>query len=211
MPDRDAILKQVYQAAGDTKKLSESYNQWAESYDADLAAMGYRYPFMITGTLGRYVARLDAEILDAGCGSGMIGEALYLVGYRNLSGIDISDGMLTRAAEKGVYKDLRRGVLGETLPYGDSSFDAVVSSGVMTIGHAPPECLLELARVVKSDGYFVFTIVKESWAGGYRDVAERLFAERVMTPVYNTRRFVVLPGARAEDRTEARVHVMKKL
>ena len=211
MPDRDAILKQVYEARGDTGKLSDSYDGWADSYDSDLAAMGYRYPFMITGTLGRYVSDLDAGILDAGCGSGVIGEALSLVGYRNLSGLDLSEGMLAKAALKGCYRDLRQEVLGKALSFGDASFDAIVSSGVMTIGHAPADCLLELARVLKSDGHFVLTIAEQSWQEGYRDTAQKLAADRIIMPIYSTRRFVVLPGARREEQSEARVHVMRKL
>lgn len=212
MADHDAILKKVYDAAGDTHALSEGYDDWADSYDADLSRMGYRYPFMMAGTLGRFVPDLSAKILDAGCGSGLVGEAYHLLGYHKLTGIDISDGMLQKAAAKGCYSELRREVLGERLSFEDSTFDVITSSGVMTAGHAPPECLTELARVLKSGGHMVVTISQPAWEGfGYRDACERLAADRVVSPLFNSARFVSLPGAAPEERHEASVHVMRKL
>lgn len=212
MSDHDDILKKVYEAAGDTEALSDSYDVWSESYDADLSAMGYRYPFMMAGTLGRFVPDLGSRILDAGCGSGMIGEAFSLLGYRNLTGIDISEGMLAKAAAKGCYRELRREVLGERLSFDGSSFDTVTSSGVMTVGHAPPKCLVELARVLKSGGHMVVTISRPAWEDwGYRDATERLAADRVVSPLFNSAYFVSLPGAAPEERHEASVHVMRKL
>src|SRR5215217_8326125 len=71
-------------------------------------------------------------------------------GYRNLVGIDISDGMLARARERGVYADLRDQVLGETLDFADESFVAVVATGVFTAGHAPASAFIELLRVTRS-------------------------------------------------------------
>lgn len=212
MADHDAILKKVYDAAGDTEALSEGYDDWADSYDADLSRMGYRYPFMMAGTLGRFVPDLSAAILDAGCGSGLVGEAYYLLGYHNLTGIDISDGMLDKARAKGCYRDLRRETLGDPLSFESSSFDVITSSGVMTAGHAPPECLNELARVLKSGGHMVVTISQPAWEGfGYRDACERLAADRVVSPLFNSDYFVSLPGAAPEERHEASVHVMRKL
>ncbi|WP_417513743.1 class I SAM-dependent DNA methyltransferase [Minwuia sp.] len=211
MPDGDEFLRKVYASGGDVSSLSESYNSWSESYDADLSAMGYRYPFMVAGTLGRFVPDLGSRILDAGCGSGMIGQALSLVGYRNIVGIDISDGMLRMAATKACYIELRKEQLGERLGFSDAEFDTIVSSGVMTVGHAPPECLHELARVVKSGGHFVVTIVREAWEDGYRDMAQRMSAGRVLSPLFSTDYFTVLPGAGPDEQTEARVHVFRKL
>ncbi len=211
MSERDEILKQVYQASGDHSKLSASYDRWAATYDADLAAMGYRYPFMVAGTLGRFVPDLDSRILDAGCGSGMMGEALSLVGYRDISGIDLSNGMLARAGTKGCYRALKQQVLGERLDFADASFDTVVSAGVMTQGHAPAECLTELARIVKSGGHLVVTIERSAWEGSYRDVAQRMAADRIVTPLFSTDYFVVLPGAGPEEQNDSRVFVMRRL
>ena len=44
-------------------------------------------------------------MLDAGSGTGGGGELLFQRGYLNLTGMDISSGMLTEAKEKNIYKE----------------------------------------------------------------------------------------------------------
>ena len=60
---------------------------------------------------------LDGMILDAGAGTGGVGELLHHQGFLNLVGIDISSGMLNEALKKNVYSDLRVGILGEDLDF----------------------------------------------------------------------------------------------
>ena len=100
----------------------------------------------------------DARILDAGAGTGLVGKALSDAGYRNLTAIDMSPGMLEEARAKGVYRQLRRMVLGERLDFPDDNFDAVVSIGVLTLGHAPARSLDEMVRVTKPGGHVIFTL-----------------------------------------------------
>ena len=79
----------------------------------------------------------DAKVLDAGAGTGLVGERLCEAGYRDLVGIDLSPGMLAVARGKDVYRELRQTNLGESLAFPDDAFDAVISVGVFTTGHAP--------------------------------------------------------------------------
>lgn len=155
MSDLDHWLERVY-SAGSTTENRRIYDDWAESYDADVSSGGYAYAPMAAGLFGRYVPPGETPILDAGCGSGIIGAALARLGYANLTGIDLSDGMLRAAGLKGVYRDLRQRVLGEPLDFEDGTFQAVVCTGVFTPGHAPPESLDELVRVTAKGGVFIF-------------------------------------------------------
>lgn len=211
MADRKDRLARVYAAEGDPDRLIESYDQWATAYDADLHAMGYRHPVAVAGTLARFAPDLEITILDAGCGSGLVGEALHLLGYARIVGIDLSEGMLEQAAAKGCYDDLQQAMLGEELEYEDGTFDAVVSAGVMTVGHAPPECLWELARATRPGGHLVVAISKEAWEDGYRDAAERLAADHKISPLFRTHHYVALPGAPEDGRVACRVHVMRRI
>ena len=211
MAKRDEILARVYAAGGDPEKLIDSYDVWASRYDSDLHAMGYRHPVLVAGTLARFNPELEASILDAGCGSGLLGEALDLLGYSPIVGVDLSESMLEQASAKGCYADLQQVMLGEELEYEDATFDAVVSAGVMTVGHAPAESLWELARVTRPGGHLVVAIAREAWENGYRDVAERLAADHKITPLFRTRHYVALPGAPESDRVESRVHVFRRL
>ena len=129
------------------EQLLEQYDTWATQYDADLAASGYRMPPVVAGLVVRHLSDTSAPILDAGSGTGLLGEALNVLGYTNLTALDISGGMLKVAASKGIYRATRQMALGEHLDFPDECFDGVVAMGVLTIGHAPPSSLDELVRI----------------------------------------------------------------
>jgi len=75
--------------------------------------------------------------------------------------------MLAEAARKSVYGSLAEARLGERLPYADGAYDAVVSSGVLTTGHAPASSLDELVRVTRPGGHVVFTLRSDTTPPGY--------------------------------------------
>ena len=58
------------------EELAERYDQWAKDYDSELEKyFAYRGPQMATELFTRYVHK-EARILDAGAGTGIIGEIL---------------------------------------------------------------------------------------------------------------------------------------
>jgi SAM-dependent methyltransferase len=75
-----------------------------------------------------------------------------------MTGIDISQGMLDVAAQKGVYKELHRMELGLPLDFPTGHFDATICIGSFGPGHAPASSLNELILVTKPGGDFVFNI-----------------------------------------------------
>ncbi|NEQ86776.1 MAG: class I SAM-dependent methyltransferase, partial [Moorea sp. SIO2I5] len=105
----------------------------------------------------KYVPR-NAQILDVGAGTGVVGQWLQEEGFHNLVGIDMSEGMLTEAKRKNIYTELRLMVLGEPLDFPSATFDAVTACGVFTYGHAPSRSFDELIRVTKPGGYIIFTL-----------------------------------------------------
>jgi predicted TPR repeat methyltransferase len=161
---RDERLERVYSARS-TRELAESYDEWAGEYERDMLVLGYTIPAVAAGFAGRYVPP-EGRVLDAGVGTGILGDVLRVLEYRDLTGIDLSKGMLERAREKGAYRELHRMVLGERLGFDDSAFDAVVSVGVFTEGHAPPESFDELVRVVKPGGWLVFSVRADVYENG---------------------------------------------
>ena len=161
MPDEASsrILQKVYNAKT-TEELEEAYDQWADDYDSHVTGFGYKSPAVAVGMLGRYVQDRNAPVLDAGTGTGLVGELLMAMGYRNLVGIDLSSGMLAKAQRTGAYKELRQMVLGETLDFQDNSFSASQSVGVFTAGHAPASAFDELTRVVAPGGHIIFSLLE---------------------------------------------------
>ena len=95
MSDVEHRLRQVYGAAS-SPELSKTYDGWAASYDEELLQTGYAHPAIICGLISRYVSDLAAPVLDAGVGTGNVGQLLHCLGYSNLHGFDMSEGMLAK-------------------------------------------------------------------------------------------------------------------
>ena len=163
MNKRRAIHDRVLQADSPAE-LGRAYAQWAEDYDADLVQrMGYAAPGVAAAQLQALVRDRDARILDAGCGTGLVGEALHALGYRALIGLDYSEAMLEQARRKAVYRSVHQGDLMARLDFEDAAFDAVICVGTFTLGHIGPSAFGELLRVVRPGGHLCFTVRDEAW------------------------------------------------
>jgi SAM-dependent methyltransferase len=150
-------VKWIYSST-DNKELAERYDQWAKDYDADLNdAFGWLGPQRAVEFFDRYVAK-NAKILDAGVGTGLVGKILAKKGFTDLTAMDLSKGMLEVAQTKGVYREFHQMVMGEPLAFATDFFDAVISVGVLTVGHAPADSFDELIRITKPGGYIVFSL-----------------------------------------------------
>ncbi|MDQ0325842.1 SAM-dependent methyltransferase [Rhodopseudomonas julia] len=172
------ILKRVYALAGDRDETRNVYAAWAKDYDTDtLRGMGYVAPKLAAAALADLVDD-TARVLDAGCGTGLVGEELSRHGLGAVDGIDLSPGMLEVAAEKNVYRNLDVADLTEALKIADDSYDAAISVGVFTSGHVGPEAIADLARVVKKDAPLVITVHENVWeAQAYPDALTRFEEE----------------------------------
>jgi len=154
----------------DNEELTERYDQWAKDYDTDLENdFAWRGPEITSGFFAKYVPK-EAKVLDAGAGTGLVGITLAQKGYRDIVAIDLSKGMLEEAGRKNVYRELRQMVMGEALDFSTDSFDAVISVGVLTLGHAPASSFDELIRITRPDGYIVFSLRPDVYEeGGFKE------------------------------------------
>jgi MFS family permease len=201
-------LDRLYGAA-DLDELRSEYDRIASAYDAELVdGMGYRSPAAVTA-VARRLLPAEARILDAGAGTGLLGVSLAEAGFTRLDGLDLSPGMLAVAARKNVYGDLREGRLGDALDYETGRFDGVVSAGVLTVGHAPAECLDELVRITRTGGHVIFTLRADQVPAGYLEKIAELESSRRWELVERGEEFQALPGAEPEVRV--RVWVFRVL
>ena len=152
------------------EELEERYDQWAKDYDADLERdSAWWGPEFAAEFFAKYVPK-EARILDAGAGTGLVGAVLSQKGYREIVAMDLSQGMLEEARKRNVYREFHQMVMGETLDFPTDSFGAVISIGVLTVGHAPASSLDELIRVTKPGGYIVFSLRPDVYEGsGFRE------------------------------------------
>ena len=158
------------------QELEERYDQWATEYDRDLAEdFAWNAPDNGARVLASLVPA-DANVLDAGAGTGLAGICLAAAGFTNMAAMDISQGMLDVAKEKNVYSSFHQMVMGDTLGFETDEFDAVISIGVFTLGHAPISSFDELVRVTKPGGYIVFSLRTDMVDDGYQDYFNKLEA-----------------------------------
>ena len=162
-------------AATSNQELEERYNDWASDYDKDLAEdFAWNAPRTASEVFGHHVAKTE-NILDAGAGTGLVAECLSEMGYQNIDAMDLSLGMLEEARKKGLYGQLHQMVLGETLGFDSQAFGAVISVGVFTLGHAPPESFNELVRITKAGGFIVFSLRTDVYEeNGFKQQQEAL-------------------------------------
>lgn len=74
-----------------------TYDSWTESYNEDIGKEKYTAPEIVSNYVVKHVGPqriISAAILDAGCGTGLVGQHLAKSGATYLDGIDLSPGML---------------------------------------------------------------------------------------------------------------------
>ncbi|MFQ5690355.1 MAG: class I SAM-dependent methyltransferase [Gemmatimonadota bacterium] len=144
-----------------TKGVLEEYGRLAPAYDR-------RWSFYIDRTVRETLRRLrvgpGARVLDVGCGTGALLEALAASRPEaQLWGVDASSQMLEVASRKlGPSVRLERGDA-ESLPFRDGAFDLVVSTNAFHYFHDPVRALAEMRRVLRAGGRVVIT----DWCDDY--------------------------------------------
>ncbi len=189
----EGALGAVYDAKS-PDEIARLYDGWADSYDAEMAKAGYRHPSICLALFARHVAIGSAPVLDAGAGTGLVGEWLGIIGYPEVEALDISKGMLAVAARKNIYSQLHEAALGQSLPFDDGHFAGIVSAGVFTTGHVGPDGLDELVRICRRGGAIVVTVKKTLWQEGFADKVDQLADSGRLAIADRTAPYVSMPG-----------------
>lgn len=196
-------LHRAYQSKT-VKELATYYDEWAPDYESHMRNVGYMHPAMISAMVGRHLSIGSGTVLDAGAGTGILGEILAALGHTDLVGIDASQKMLERAAEHGRYNTLKRMFLGRELDFENDRFDAVVSAGVFTDGHAPLDGFDELVRVTRPGGKLVFSVARGYLEGEFDEKSASLESAGAWKQIDSTRVYNSTPVG---DELLARVYV----
>lgn len=184
-PPTDLYLGQA-RASSSTQHCMKIYEKWASTYNDEVAneAQNYVAPVLAAqAALESSTTAADGVILDAGCGTGLVGQALALGGAKVIDGADLSPAMLKVARQTGVYRNLTQVDLTRRMAADDNTYDIVTCVGTFTLGHVGPDpALREFIRITKSNGIVVATILEEIWlSGGFKDEVEKLEAEGIAT------------------------------
>ena len=103
--------------------------------------------------------RPGQRVLDVGCGTGVVAVTAARLGAR-VTGLDLTPQLLERARENsrlaGVEIDWHEGDV-ELLPFGDASFDAIVSQYGHMLAPRPAVAVAEMLRVLTPGGTIAFS------------------------------------------------------
>ena len=165
--------------AKNSEELLDAYSKWATNYDNDtISGMGYVGPHVACSLLDHYLQSSKSKVLDAGCGTGLVGEVLAKMGYSSLDAMDYSQEMLDQAEEKGVYTRTFPADMNNPLDIGDNTYDASICVGTFTYAHVGPHAFEELVRVTRPGGYVCFTVRDGAYQEyGYRGKMLEMEAE----------------------------------
>jgi predicted TPR repeat methyltransferase len=185
-------LHRAYHAKS-SQETAGVYDDWAGEYEQHMKNVGYTHPAMVAAMVARHVAPTKDRVLDAGAGTGVLGEILTALGYPNIIGLDASAGMLKIANLKNNYLELTHQFLGQPLTFENDAFALVVSSGVFTQGHAPLEGLDELIRVTRSGGHLVFSVARTFLDGPFEQKRQQLEQAGLLQFMGDTKRYNSAP------------------
>lgn len=207
MSNNPARSLDVVYGAANAEEVADHYDDWADRYDSEMAVLGYRHPTICLALLTRFVPKDAGPILDAGAGTGLLGEWTAITGYDAVEALDISEKMLAVARGKKVYQACHVGMMGQTLPLEDDRFGAVVSAGVFTVGHVGPEGLDELVRITRPGGILILTIKDTLWRGDLGRRVQDMSDKGIWHVLEETPPYVSMPNR--PDTVPSRAVVLK--
>jgi predicted TPR repeat methyltransferase len=142
----------------DSDAVTAHYDDWAASYDAEIAENGYATPGRCAAALARHLEDKASPILDFGCGTGLSGLALAREGFTTIDGIDPSAEMLAQARSRGLYRNLTHIAPGADIPGTSGRYAAICAIGVIGVGAAPPAVMDQIMAALTPGGLFVFSL-----------------------------------------------------
>ena len=142
-----------------TDEVMKYYDEWGinNKYDKDMVDWAYSGPKETVDVFKKYAKNKNIKILDAGCGTGLVGIELKKNGYLNIDGIDLSKKLL-ELVPPNYYQKLSQIDLNKSLEIENNTYGAIMCVGTFTFGHVKPNALDEFIRISKNKALICFTI-----------------------------------------------------
>ena len=136
------------------------FDDYAERFDESLLIqLHYKLPFLIK----EIILKIDPartkfdKVIDLGCGTGLSGEDLQGIS-NNLTGIDISENMISKANELGVYDSLIAGDIVEKLDLSKEKYDLFIALDVFIYIGEITSMLNAVKKCANKNSFFIFSI-----------------------------------------------------
>jgi len=159
MTKKDTINKLPIYKLQTPKEVLEYYKHWTDNnkYNKDMIEWNYTAPKEAVEAVKKYASNKNFKILDAGCGTGLVGVELKKFGYSHIDGVDFSQDMLD-LVPRDIYRNLQKVDLNVDLKFRDNTYDIIICVGTFTYGHVKAHALDEFIRITKDKGLICFTI-----------------------------------------------------
>lgn len=133
--------------------LKRQYGSLAGAYDQNQLHQSFseRMARFLLGVVGNMSGK---RILDAGCGTGLLGTRLEAA---RLVGIDLSPDMLAKARARGIYAELVEGDMAGAMADRADRFDIVASSCALYHLADLASFFRQSARILVPGGYLLFS------------------------------------------------------
>jgi predicted TPR repeat methyltransferase len=143
------------------ENIAEHYDELSNHYEDIYLMVGYHDPLKCAELTKEIFGESteDKQVLDMGCGTGLVGQYLKERGFKHVVGVDASKGMLEKAKEKESYSELKELFLGlpDTFPEEyRGRFDAITAAGILAEGHLDNKVFDEMILALKTGGYAIF-------------------------------------------------------
>ena len=159
MTKKDTISKLPIYKLQTPEEVLEYYKHWTDNnkYNKDMIEWNYTAPKEAVEVVKKYASNKNFKILDAGCGTGLVGVELKKFGYSHIDGVDFSQDMLDLVPQD-IYRNLQKVDLNVDLKFRDNTYDVIICVGTFTYGHVKAHALDEFIRITKDKGLICFTI-----------------------------------------------------
>jgi predicted TPR repeat methyltransferase len=138
--------------------VSALFDEYADRFDSALVSgLGYRLPSIVAQRVRALVPSLKLDLLDLGCGTGLLGAALGRIdGF--FVGVDLSEKMLQQAAKHQIYSRLHVAEIVEALSATASDeYDVIVANDVLVYLADLNAFARETHRVLRATGTAIFS------------------------------------------------------
>ena len=151
----------------DARYVRHLFDQFSAQYDSRmLEQLNYRAPAILR-ELAEFLglgAKKDYAILDLGCGTGLMGEAVRDLAAR-LDGVDLSPAMIEKARARGVYDKLTVADISTWLAEPGHRYDLIFAADTLVyLGELAPLFAAAAARL-SPRGHFLFTVERKGGEG----------------------------------------------
>jgi ubiquinone/menaquinone biosynthesis C-methylase UbiE len=169
------------QSKVDFDVLADEYDLWYES------ARGAMYDHLEKKAISKYLPRnvQGAKLLEIGCGTGHWSQFFSEYGFE-VTGVDISGRMIEIAQNKRIANSSFQVADGQSLPFGDRSFDVAAAITTLEFVDNAESVLTEMTRCTRKPAGQLLIGVLNGLAGFNRrrsQEAESLYAKaRLFSP-----------------------------